>query len=75
VAVAARILWGRSLTAERDARAQPDASPQARGRITRGLFDELAPAVSKAVRIVEEAETIAERARTERSRANIEESA
>jgi hypothetical protein len=43
VAMAARHLWSRSLSAERDARAEPDSSPQARGRITRTLLDELEP--------------------------------
>jgi len=45
VALAARSLWGRSLSAERDARADPGASPQARGRITRQLLDELEPVI------------------------------
>jgi len=47
VAVAARSLWGRSLSDERDARAKPDASPQARGRITRQLLDELKPVLKE----------------------------
>jgi len=75
VALAARMLWGRSLTTERDARADPHASPQARGRITRQLFDELAPIVPEAVRIIEEAEASADRARSDRSRADVEERA
>jgi hypothetical protein len=47
VAMAARSLWGRSLSDERDARAKPGASPQARGRITRQLLDELKPVLKK----------------------------
>jgi hypothetical protein len=47
VAIAARSLWGRSLSDERDARAKPGASPQARGRITRQLFDELKPVLKE----------------------------
>jgi transcriptional regulator with XRE-family HTH domain len=47
VAMAARSLWGRSLSAERNARAEPDASPQARGRVTRQLLDELEPVLKR----------------------------
>jgi hypothetical protein len=47
IAMAARNLWGRSLSAERDARAEPDASPQARGRVTRQLLDELEPVLKR----------------------------
>jgi transcriptional regulator with XRE-family HTH domain len=47
VALAARSLWGRSLSDERNARAQPGASPQARGRITRQLLDELERVLNK----------------------------
>ncbi|MFJ3958899.1 helix-turn-helix domain-containing protein [Arthrobacter sp. NPDC090010] len=38
---AAAALWGRSLTAEREARSQNGMTAQARGRITRQLLDEL----------------------------------
>ena len=37
-------LWGRSLSAERDARAQDGANAQTRGRITRALLDEMSRA-------------------------------
>jgi hypothetical protein len=47
VALAARSLWRRSLSAERDARAEPGSSPQARGRITRQLLDEMKPVLKK----------------------------
>ncbi len=59
VTIAARAQWGRTMTAERDARltdrAEPDASPRTvqalRGHVTRQLLSELAPkleAVAKA---------------------------
>lgn len=41
VAAWAQHLWNRSLTAERDARSLPGASPQSKGRITRDLLTEI----------------------------------
>lgn len=50
VATAAEELWGRTVSAERDARAGRDASPQMRGRVTRELKSELAQRISEAAR-------------------------
>ncbi|MEF3119734.1 helix-turn-helix transcriptional regulator [Kocuria flava] len=39
--VAAVALWGRGVSQERDARVDPDSTPQARGHVTRALIAEL----------------------------------
>lgn len=49
VAAAARALWGRSLSAERDERAGAGATPQRRGRMTRDLLAELTHQVVDAI--------------------------
>lgn len=41
VLVAAVALWGRGVSQERDARVDPDSTPQARGHVTRALIAEL----------------------------------
>ena len=48
VTVIAADIWGESLTARRDRMAGPDASAQKRGRVTRGLLDELRARVERA---------------------------
>lgn len=42
-------LWGRTLTEERDARAGAEASPQARGRVSRNLQEELVDEVGNGI--------------------------
>lgn len=44
----ASALWGRSVTAERDARAGEGAGAQKRGQVTRDLLNELRESISKA---------------------------
>ncbi len=48
VSIASAQLWGKSYSEERDHRAGPDASPQAKGRISRTLKTELAEFLEEA---------------------------